>query len=156
MLPDAGIVQGASRGQVGAEFAMVIAFLFALGVMSVQFLGVALTTVKVNHAAQEAAYVAGSSLEAADSRTPCWAVAGGLTHPQGYSDAAICRTVLENLGNVNPDGVTVTVSPTLIERTKSSAIHVTVTYHQSVDSPLLRLFIGDTFVTTSDASSWNS
>jgi hypothetical protein len=131
---------------------MVIAFLFAVGVMGAQFLGVALTTVKVNHAAQEAAYVAGSSLEAADGRTPCWAVTGGLAHPQGYADAAICQTVLENLGSVNPDRVSVSVSPTLIERTKNSAIHVTVTYRQSIDSPLLRLFMGDTFTTTSDAS----
>jgi hypothetical protein len=143
------------RGQVGAEFAMVIAFLFALGVMGVQFLGVAFTTVKVNHAAQEAAYVAGSSLEAADSRTPCWGVTGGLAHPQGYADAAICETVLQNLGSVNPDRVTVSVSPSLIERTKNSAIHVTVTYRQSIDSPLLRLFMGDTFTTSSDASSWS-
>jgi len=135
---------------------MVIAFLFALGVMGVQFMGLALTTVKVNHAAQEAAYVAGSSLEAADSRTPCWAVTAGLAHPQGYADAAICQTVLENLGSVNPNRVSVSVSPALVERTKNSAIHVTVTYRQSIDSPLLRLFIGDTFTTSSDASSWSN
>jgi hypothetical protein len=145
----------ASRGQVAAEFALVIAFVIAVGVMGVQFLGLALTTVKVDHAAQEAAYVAGSSLEAADSRTPCWAVTGGLAHPQGYADAAICQTVLENLGNVNPHRVSVSVAPALIERTKNSAIHVTITYRQPIDSPLLRLFMGDTFTTTSTASSWN-
>ncbi|TMF57476.1 MAG: hypothetical protein E6I16_12820, partial [Chloroflexi bacterium] len=54
----------ASRGQAGAEFAMVVAFLFALGVMGVQFFGLGLTAAKVSHAAQEAAYVAGSSPEA--------------------------------------------------------------------------------------------
>jgi hypothetical protein len=135
---------------------MVIAFLFALGVMGVQFLGVALTTVKVNHAAQEAAYVAGSSIEAADSRTPCWAVTGGLAHPQGYADATICQTVLQNLGNVNPDRVSVSVSPALVERTKNTSVRVTVTYQQPVDSPLLRLFMGDTFTTSSDASSWSN
>jgi hypothetical protein len=134
---------------------MLIAFLFALGVMSVQFLGIALTAAKVSHAAQEAAYVAGSSLEGADSRTPCWAVTAGLAHPQGYADAAVCQTVLENLGNVNPDHVGVSVSPTLLERTKNAAIHVTVTYRQPIESPLLRLFIGDTFTATSDASSWS-
>lgn len=133
---------------------MVIAFLFGLGVMGVQFLGVALTAAKVNHAAQEAAYVAGSSLAAADSRTPCWAVTGGIAHPQGYADAEICQTVLENLGSVNTNHVGVSVSPALLERTKHSAIHVTVTYRQPIDSPLLRLFMGDTFTATSDASSW--
>jgi hypothetical protein len=134
---------------------MVIAFLFGLGVMGVQFLGVALTAAKVNHAAQEAAYVAGSSLAAADSRTPCWAVTGWIAHPQGYADAEICQTVLENLGSVNTNHVGVSVSPALLERTKHSAIHVTVTYRQPIDSPLLRLFMGDTFTATSDASSWS-
>ena len=146
----------ASRGQVGAEFAMVVAFLFALAVMAVQFFGLGLTAFKVNHAAQEAAYVAGGSIEAAGNRTPCWAVSGGLAHPDGYSDAAICRTVMENLGDVNPSNVDVTVSPALVDRTKRAPIQVTITYHEPITSPLLRLFMGDTFTTTSDARSWSN
>lgn len=131
---------------------MVLAFVFALGIMSVQFLGLALSAAKVNHAAQEAAYVAGSSLEAAaGSATPCWAVTGGLANPQGYSDAAICRTVLENVGDLNPDHVSVSVSPMLLNRSKNVPIHVTITYRQPVTSPLLRIFMGETFTTTSDA-----
>lgn len=142
----------ASRGQVGAEFAMVLAFVFALGIMSVQFLGLALSAAKVNHAAQEAAYVAGSSLEAASGgATPCWAVTRGLAHPEGYADAAVCRTVLENLGDMNPDLVEVSVSPTLLNRSKNAPIHVTIIYRQPVTSPLLRVFMGDTFITSSDA-----
>ena len=78
---------------------MVVAFLFALGVMGVQFFGLGLTAAKVSHAAQEAAYVAGSSPEASTGpQTPCWSVSGGLAHPEGYADAAVCHTVLENLG----------------------------------------------------------
>jgi len=131
---------------------MVLAFVFAVGIMSVQFFGLALSAAKINHAAQEAAYVAGSSLEAAaGSSTPCWAVGGGLAHPQGYADAAICRTVVENIGDLNPDQVTLSVSPTLLNRTTNAPIHVTISYHQPVTSPLLRLFMGDTFTTTSDA-----
>lgn len=135
---------------------MVVAFLFAMGVMAVQFFGLGLTAFKVNHAAQEAAYVAGSSIEAAGNRTPCWAVTGGLSHPDGYSDAAVCRTVMENLGDVNPANVSVSVSPTLIERGKRTPVQVTVTYHEPISSPLLRLFMGDTFATTADASSWSN
>jgi hypothetical protein len=30
-------------------------------------------------------------------------------------------------------------------------IHVTITYHQPVTSPLLRIFMGETFTTSSDA-----
>jgi Flp pilus assembly protein TadG len=146
------------RGQVGAEFAMVLAFLFALGLTAVQFLDLALASAKVNHAAQEAAYVAGSSLEAAaGSETPCWAVTGGLTHPQGYADAGICQTVVENLGNIDMTMVSVQVSPErLVERGKRAPIHVTVTYRQPISSPLLRAFMGDTFTTTSEASSWSN
>ncbi len=131
---------------------MVLAFVFALGIMSVQFLGVALSAAKVNHAAQEAAYVAGSSLEAATgSATPCWAASGGLAHPEGYADAAVCRTVLENLGDLNPDLVNVSVSPPLLNRSKNAPIHVTVSYRQPVTSPLLRVFMGDTFTARSEA-----
>ena len=135
---------------------MVVAFLFALVVMGLQFFGLGLTALKVDHAAQEAAYIAGGSIEAASDRTPCWAVTGGLAHPEGYGDAAVCRTVLENLGDLNPSNVSVSVSPTLLERTKRTPVHVTVTYREPIGSPLLRLFMGDTFTTTADATSWNN
>lgn len=135
---------------------MVLAFLFALGVMGFQFFGLALTSAKVNHAAQEAAYVAGSSIEAATDRTPCWAVSGGLTNADAYADAAICKTVVENLGNVNLSDVTMTVSPSLMERTNHTPIRVSLTYHQQIGSPLLRLFMGETFTTTADATSWTN
>jgi Flp pilus assembly protein TadG len=151
-LPDADVMQRASRGQAGAEFAMVIAFLFALGVMGVQFFDLGLTAAKVSHAAQEAAFVAGSSVEAASDKAPCWAVTGGLARSQNYADAAVCQTVLENLGNVDPKLVAVSVSPSsLAQRGTNIAIHVSVTYRQPITSPLLRAFMGETFVTTSDA-----
>ncbi len=151
-------MRGASRGQVAIEFALVLGFLFALGLSAVQFAGVALATAKVNHAAQEAAYVAGSSLEAAGtSQASCWAVSGGLAHPTGYSDAAICQTVLENLGPIDSNLVAISVSPgSLVERGRRAPIHVTVTYRQPITSPLLRLFMGDTATATSTASSWSN
>ena len=131
---------------------MVVAFLFALGVMGVQFVGLGLSALKVSHAAQEAAYVGASSLEAASNKTPCWAVAGGLVRPAAYADASVCKTVLENLGNVDPTLVTVSVSPSsLVERGGHTPLHVTVTYHQPISSPLLRVFLGETFVATGDA-----
>ncbi len=130
---------------------MVVAFLFALGVMGVQFVGLGLTTAKVSHAAQEAAYVGGSSIEAATGKAPCWAVSGGMTHPNGYADAAICQTVLQNLGDVDPARVSVSVSPSLVERGNHTLVHVTVTYWQPITSPLLRVFLGEKFVASSDA-----
>ena len=131
---------------------MVVAFLFALGVMGVQFVGLGLTAAKVNHAAQEAAYVGASSLEAASNKVPCWAVTGGLAQPTEYADAALCTTVLENLGNVDPNRVAVSVSPSsLVERGGHTPIHVTVSYRQPISSPLLRVFLGETYVATGDA-----
>jgi len=119
--------------------------------MGVQFFGLGLTAAKVSHAAQEAAYVAGGSLEAATGpQTPCWSISGGLAHPEGYADAAVCHSVLENLGEANPDLVSVSVSPTLVNRSTHAQVHVTVTYHQPISSPLLRLFMGDTFTTSAD------
>lgn len=145
-------MQRASRGQVGAEFALVVAFVFALGVMGVQFVGLAVTAAKVSHAAQEAAYVGGSSIEAASGKTPCWAVSGGLAQPAEYADAAICQTVLSNLGNVDPDRVSVSVSPaSLMARGNNARVHVTVSYSEQVGSPLVRVFLGDKFVVSSDA-----
>jgi hypothetical protein len=137
---------------------MVLAFLFALGVTAYQFIDLGLAAAKVNHAAQEAAYVAGSNLEAAGgSTTPCWAISGGLSNPRGYADAAICQTVVENLGNVDTNLVTVTVSPaSLVDRGKRAPVHVTVSYSQPISSPLLRTLMGGTFTSTSEASSWSN
>ena len=137
---------------------MVLAFLFALGLTAYQFVDLGLSAGKVNHAAQEAAYVAGSSLEAAGaSQTPCWAVSGGLLHPRGYADAAICQTVVENLGDVDLNQVTVRVSPaSLLERGKHTPVHVTVSYSQAISSPMLRTFMGSTFTSSSEASSWSN
>src|SRR5438132_11173128 len=132
---------------------MVVAFLFAFGVMAVQFFGLGLDALKVSHAAQEAAYVGASSLVAASDRAPCWAVTGGLAQPKGYADAAICTTVLENLGDVHPSLVAVSVAPSsLVERGGNTPIHVTVTYRQHISSPLLRYFLGATYDSTCDAA----
>ena len=131
---------------------MVVAFLFALGVMGVQFVGLGLSAAKVSHAAQEAAYVGASSLEAASNKTPCWAVTGGLARPMEYADAAVCQTVLQNLGDVDPKLVSVSVSPSsLVQRGGRTPVHVTVTYREPISSPLLRAILGDTFVATGDA-----
>ena len=131
---------------------MIVAFLFAFGVMAVQFFGLGLDALKVSHAAQEAAYVAASSLEAASNRVPCWAVTGGLAQPREYADAAVCATVLENLGDVDPNLVAVSVSPSsLVQRGGRTPVHVTVTYRQPISSPLLRVFLGETYVATGDA-----
>ena len=136
---------------MGAEFALTLAFLFALGLSGFQFFGLGMTALKVGHAAQEAAYVAaseGAALQA--SQTPCWSVLGGLKHPDGFAQAEVCRTVTQNLGDLDPDQAVVRVSH---GAEQGSAFKVTVTYAQPVTSPLLRMLIGPLFITSSEASS---
>lgn len=139
-------VRGRQRGQVGAEFALVVAFLFAGGAAGLQVLGLAADGVRVGHAAQEAAYVAGS-IPAADraSLTPCWAVTGGMLSPGGLGEAPVCRTIVENFGVMDAARARVTVA------SDHGQYHVTVTYSEPVSSPFLQLFFGDTFTTTQDA-----
>jgi Flp pilus assembly protein TadG len=137
---------------VAAEFVLTLAFLFALGLSAFQFFGLGLTALKVGHAAQEAAYVAASDRapETAAGQTPCWSVLGGLRHPEGFTQAEVCRTVTQNLGDLNPDLAVVRVSR---GSAQGSAFTVTVTYAQPVTSPLLRWLMGPLFITSSEASS---
>ena len=147
---DAGLVRRGQRGQVGAEFALTLAFLFALGLSAFQFVGLGMTALKVGHAAQEAAYVAASEgALTAPAQTPCWSVNGGLKHPDGLAQAEVCRTVTQNLGDLDANQAVVRVS----HSAQGSPFKVTVTYAQPVTSPLLRVLIGPLFITTSEASS---
>lgn len=123
-----------------------VAFLFAAGAAGLQVLGLAADTVRVGHAAQEAAYVAGS-IPAADrgSRPPCWAVTGGMLNPGGLGEAPVCRTIVENFGVMDAGRAQVTVAP------EGGQYHVTITYSEPVSSPFLRILVGDLFTTTQDA-----
>jgi len=38
-----------------------------------------------------------------------------------------------------------------VERGGHTPVHVTVTYRQPINSPLLRVFLGETYVASSDA-----
>jgi hypothetical protein len=140
-------VSSRQRGQVGAEFALVVAFMVAGGAAGLQFLGLAGDTMRVAQAAQEAAYVAGG-IPAADrdpSLTPCWQVSGGLTNPGGLGDAPVCRSVVENFGVMDASRAQVAVT------TAQGRYHVSISYTEPVTSPFLRIFLGDTFTTTQDA-----
>ena len=138
---------GRQRGQVGAEFALVVALMVAGGAAGLQFLGLAGDTIRVAQAAQEAAYVAGSvpAADRAASLTPCWQVSGGLLDPGGLGEAPVCRSVVESFGVMDPSRAQVTVT------FDQGRYHVTVSYTEPVTSPLLRLFFGDTFTTTQAA-----
>jgi hypothetical protein len=127
----------------------------AIGLTFGQLAGFGLTAVKVNHAAQVAAFTAASA-EATPlaGQTPCWAVTGGLQDPGAYRDAEICRSVVANVGNLDLNRLTISVSPEGAAERAHQTVHVTVTYQAPITSPLLRWLLGATYTTTADASSW--
>jgi len=146
-----------AAGQVGVEMGLVLAALFAIGLSFSQLAGLGLTAAKVNHAAQEAAFVAASTDEAAlADKTACWAVNGGLQNPGAFRDAQICRTVVANLGDLDPNRVTISVSPDGFPDRAHQPVRVTVTYHEPITSPLLAWLLGDTYTTSAQASSWSN
>ena len=147
-------MRGAAHGATAVEFSLVLVFLFVTGLTAWQFAGLGMTMLKVSAAAHEAAYTAGSSLEINGAGTPCWEVAGGLRDPARYGDPEVCRAVAASLADLNPDLTSVNVVRH-VSPGRTVGFQVTVTYNQPIDSPLLRLLLGPTFVITSQASSWS-
>ncbi len=136
-----------------AEFALVLAFLLVAGVLGWQFAGLGLTALKVNQAAQQAAYTAASTLVINSDQPPCWEMSGGLQDPARYGDPEVCRAVTASLGDLDPDLASVSVARNTAP--KAPAFEVTVSYRTPITSPVLRLFFGPTYVITSHASSWS-
>jgi len=145
----------ARSGSTTTEFALVLLVLIALGFAAWQFVGLAETSFKVQQAAREAAFVAGSGLVINPERAPCWEMTGGLKEPAAFGEPEVCRTVVQNLGSLDPERVSVSVV-----RDDSAPnrpiFHVSVVYRADVRSPFLRLFIGPTFTATGQASSWRN
>ncbi|HYS03057.1 MAG TPA: hypothetical protein VET82_11985 [Candidatus Eisenbacteria bacterium] len=147
----------AAAGQVAVEMALVLGVVLAIGLSFGQLAGFGLTAVKVNHAAQVAAFTAASTdATPLGGETPCWAVTGGPQDPGAYRDAEICRTVVANVGNLDLNGLTISVSPERAADRAHHTVQVTVTYEAPITSPLLRWLLGATYTTTAEASSWSN
>jgi hypothetical protein len=135
--------------------ALVLGMVLAIGLTFGQLAGFGLAAAKVNHAAQVAAFTAASTdATPLSGETPCWAVTGGLQDPGAYRDAEICRTVVANVGNLDLNGLTISVSPEGASERAHQTVHVTVTYQAPITSPILRWLLGATYTTSADASSW--
>lgn len=141
------------RGVTTAEFGLVLAFLLVAGAIAWQFASLGLTALKVNLAAQQAAYTAASTLVIHGDQPPCWGVNGGLKDPARYGDPEVCRAITASLGDLDPARASVSVARNTT--TKAPALEITISYRTPVDSPLLRLFFGPTYVITGHASSWS-
>jgi len=147
----------AAAGQVAVEMALVLGVVLAIGLSFGQLAGFGLAAAKVNHAAQVAAFTAASTdATPLSSETPCWAVTGGLQDPGAYRDAEICRSVVANVGDLDLNGLTISVSPEGAADRAHHPVQVTVTYQAPITSPLLRWLLGATYATTAQASSWSN
>ena len=137
--------------------ALVLGMVLAIGLSFGQLAGFGLAAAKVNHAAQAAAYTAASTdATPLGNEIPCWAVTGGLQDPAAYRDAEICRTVVANVGNLDLNRLTISVSPQGAADRAHQTVHVTVTYQAPITSPLLRWLLGATYTATAEASSWSN
>ncbi len=137
--------------------ALVLGVVLAIGLSFGQLAGFGLAAAKVNHAAQVAAFTAASTdATPLSSETPCWAVTGGLQDPGAYRDAEICRSVVANVGDLDLNGLTISVSPEGAADRAHHPVQVTVTYQAPISSPLLRWLLGATYATTAQASSWSN
>ena len=137
--------------------ALVLGVVLAIGLSFGQLAGFGLAAAKVNHAAQVAAFTAASTdATPRSSETPCWAVTGGLQDPGAYRDAEICRSVVANVGDLDLNGLTISVSPEGAADRAHHPVQVTVTYQAPITSPLLRWLLGATYATTAQASSWSN
>lgn len=144
----------AAPGATAVEFGLVLAVLFVGGLTAWQFAGVGMAAIKVSQAAHEAAYTAGSTLAINATATPCWEASGGLRDPARFGDPEVCRAVTASIAGLDPDLTSVSVERH-ISPGRVTSFQVTVTYRQPISSPVLRLFLGPTFVITSQASSWS-
>ena len=84
---------------------------------------------------------------------PCWQAADGLLRPAAYSEAETCRAIVTHLNGLDPKLASVSVKHGLPNAEgRPSLFRVAVTYHDPVTSPLLRLLLGPTYTSTSEAT----
>lgn len=156
MWPNLILVRRALVGQSAVELALVLGVLGAMGLTAAQAASLGLTEWKVQHAAQVAAHAATTDMVALGGQTPCWAVAGGLKNPGQLAAAPVCQAVVQSLGGLDPDSLS--LSLTTADATAAVpgavAMRATVTYREPIFSPLLRLVVGDTFTATGEASAF--
>jgi hypothetical protein len=131
-----------------------IALVFAIGVAGLQAIGFGLRSMQLHEAAVVASRTIAHGLRVGDpGAMPCWEASDGLLRPAAYSDAEVCRAVVSNMGGLDPRQASVRVKPAGLDIAGNpTRFTVTITYREAVTSPVLRLFVGDSFVATSDAT----
>ena len=146
------------RSQAGQSAILVIAglsLLFGVGVTGYQAAGMELRRMQLEQAATAGANAMAHGLRTGNpAAMPCWLARSGLEHPADYSDAQVCRAVVSNLGQLDYHRTSIRVLGENPDATgQPSTFRVVLTYNDPVNSPLLQLFMGDTFTTVTDGTS---
>ena len=147
-------MRSSKSGESTLLVAGAIALVFAIGVAGLQAVGLGLRSMQLHEAALVAARTMAHGLRVGDpAAMPCWEASDGLLRPAAYSDAEVCRAVVSNLGGLDPRQASVRVKQAGMDLVGNpTRFTVTISYREPVSSPVLRLFVGDNFVATSDAT----
>ena len=147
-------MRSSKSGESTLLVAGAIALVFAIGVAGLQAVGFGLRSMQLHEAAVVAARTMAHGLRVGDpAAMSCWEASDGLLRPAAYSDAEVCRAVVANLGGLDPRQASVRVKQAGMDLVGNpTRFTVTISYREPVSSPVLRLFVGDNFVATSDAT----
>jgi hypothetical protein len=147
-------MRSAKSGESTLLVAAAISLVFAIGVAGLQAVGFGLRSMQLHEAAVVAARTMAHGLRVGDpGAIPCWQASDGLMRPAAYAEAEVCRAVVSNMGGLDPRQASVRVSQAGMDLAGNpTRFTVTVSYREPVSSPVLRLFAGDSFVATSDAT----
>ena len=131
-----------------------LSILFGTGVAALQLAGLGLRSWQLQDAAMAGAITLAHGLRVSDPASePCWQAADGLQRPAAYSEAETCRAIVTHLNGLDPARASVSVKHGLPNADgRPRLFKVAVTYHDPVASPLLRMFIGPTYTSTSEAT----
>jgi hypothetical protein len=145
---------GKQSGQSVIAIFLGLSVLFGVGIATLQLAGLGLRSLQLQEAATAGATTLAHGLRVGDPNSePCWQAADGLLRPAAYSEAETCRAIVAHLSNLDPQRATVRVKQALPNAEgRPSRFTVAVTYRDPVTSPLLRLFMGSTFTSTSEAT----
>lgn len=145
---------GKQSGQSVIAIFLGLSILFGIGVATLQLAGLGLRSWQLQGAATAGATTLAHGLRVGDPNSqPCWQAPDGLLRPAAYSEAETCRAVVAHLGDLDPRLATLHVKEGLPNAEgRPVAFTVVITYRDPVNSPLLRLFMGSTFTSTSEVT----
>src|SRR6202165_3038664 len=145
---------GKQSGQSVIAIFMSLSILFGIAVATLHLAGLGLRSLQLQEAATAGATTLAHGLRVGDPNSePCWQAADGLLRPAAHSEAETGRAGGAHLGGLDPQLATVRVKEALPNAEgRPSQYTVAITYKDPVTSPLLRLLLGPTFTSTSEAT----